>query len=271
MISIYQRQTNTVTISSLEAKTSFVNPTYIFEFIDNLNYKVVKSFEDKSLYPQRYSTFIMTDSSDFTLRTSGQYNIYESLYDASIIDASMNLLENGQYQYFAEVLNDMAFDPSLFDYSNQDYVFDPLFATPGNTITEYISKDQLSANFQWIDGSLYVTGGGGGGVSQAYVDGSLAIRDLSINSIINKNTYQDVSINNIYPYIDGSLAIRDLSINSLFVKNTNQDASINSLDVSLNAIYGGTPITGIEDNVLILKNGAAYDSGLPYALILAGL
>jgi len=94
-------------------------------------------------------------------------------------------------------------DPSireLFDFyydleANVDSSLDIIRAT-------YIPDVSLSStDFQWLNGILYTTTGGGG-VTYLYVDGSLLARDASITNLWNWNLRQDASINQLFNSID---------------------------------------------------------------------
>jgi len=97
-----------------------------------------------------------------------------------------------------------------------------------------ITDASLGPDFVWLNNKLYVTGGGGGGVSYAYVDGSLGARDASIEKLfINK---ADLI------YVDGSLGARDASLEFLF----NQDKWFDTDPVSatVGGIYAGDTFDG---------------------------
>ena len=75
---------------------------------------------------------------------------------------------------------------------------------------DYIIDPSLSNDFYWYNGFLKVdVSVVAGGVTQAYVDGSLAMRDASITNLYLKDAQQKI-------YIDGSLAMRDASITWLY-------------------------------------------------------
>ena len=68
-----------------------------------------------------------------------------------------------------------------------------------SSLSFFIKEVSLGSEFYWADGSLGVTGSGG--ISQAYVDGSLALRDASITYLFNWNFNIESSIaglDNIY-------------------------------------------------------------------------
>jgi len=93
----------------------------------------------------------------------------------------------------------------------------------------YIPDASLGTDFYWAGGVLEVSVGVGD-VTQAYVDGSLALRDTSIAWLnANKLESSDLSGYATTTYVDGSLAYRDTSIAYLKNWNTSQDASINLL------------------------------------------
>ena len=81
-----------------------------------------------------------------------------------------------------------------------------------------------------------VSGTSGGGVSQAYVDASLAARDASITFLFDWNYVQDASINNIV----GELTKLDASIIRI-------DASINDIYDILKTLDNSTGILDIEN------------------------
>jgi hypothetical protein len=66
-----------------------------------------------------------------------------------------------------------------------------------------VKEASLGTDFFWAAGLLEVSVAGGSGVSQAYVDGSLAQRDSSLNNAARIDTYVNSS-----SYYDGSLNLR---------------------------------------------------------------
>ena len=116
-------------------------------------------------------------------------------------------------------------------------------------LTNYVNDASLSSEFTWTSGLLHVdVSVVAGGVSLAYVDGSLAIRDVSIRGLALKDGYLDTSLNNIWTklgyvdssitkiYVDGSLAIRDVSIGGLIIKDGYIDSSLNNIWAKLEYI-----------------------------------
>ena len=104
----------------------------------------------------------------------------------------------------------------------------------GKPIGSSFSLD-VSGNVNF-DGSIYLYGVplsfSGGGISQTYVDGSLALRDASIEALFIENDIQDSSIINLrsrIDIIDGSIIFIDSSINQLF----SQKADLSYVDGSL--------------------------------------
>jgi hypothetical protein len=72
-------------------------------------------------------------------------------------------------------------------------------------------------------------------ITQVYVDGSLALQQLQINSIDNRITTLESSTGNVnFIYVDGSLATRDSSIILLFNNLFSTDTSLDLLTIRYN-------------------------------------
>jgi hypothetical protein len=302
MINIFQGRTNTFTLSDLHSKTTIPDASlhYIFQLIDSNFAEIVKELKDISLYPERYSTFISTDGSDFTVKASGEYNIYEASYDASIIDISdpsiMRFLENGQYSYFRESVEDVVFDPSLYVYNAVDYVFDPIFKPGPSPVTsiphnelldrerndnhpQYLPEASLGSSFTWNNGTVDVSGGFIADPSINDIYDRLEIVDSSIENISNYQGIQDASIAALeasigtsmdYVYVDGSLALRDASIDWL---NTNKqpignyikDSSIGSGLIWNAGLLDVSVASGTGDVTKIYVDGSLADRDVSIA------
>ncbi len=218
MINITQNASQYVDLSLSELIT-ITNPYFIFRWVDKYSAEEIKTYEDLSAYPDRYNRFLIVDASNFNLKYSGTYEVYESLIDTSTIDG-LHLLEAGQYTLHKTSLGYTVFDPSYAVIDGYK-VLNPTFNI--NSGGKYFQDPSISELFVLLDTSL-------GDVTKGYVDGSLANRDISINELY--GLIEDISIGGggaSILYVDGSLANRDLSINELNVKNISQDASIDVL------------------------------------------
>lgn len=122
-----------------------------------------------------------------------------------------------------------------------------------------------------IDGSIYLYGVplsfSGGGVTQIYVDGSLALRDSSIEALFIENDIQDASISDLrsrIDIIDGSLVFIDSSINQLFSQKADKsyvdsslalrDSSLQAAFINLNALNLAVLQIDLSVNTLFLQN-----------------
>ena len=107
-------------------------------------------------------------------------------------------------------------DSSYYDgFGNPVYISD--VSSLQISLVNYINDVSLNhSQFIWNNGILDVSVIGGSGVSKAYVDGSLSLRDASITALFKYNVSQDASIV------------------SLRIVNTSQDASTIRIDASLN-------------------------------------
>lgn len=111
-------------------------------------------------------------------------------------------------------------------------------------VSQYLFDSSLSAvwlKFNDVDASLNTPA-----VNYEYIDGSLAFRDSSISDIWTKIGYIDTSLNNIptggdvtKAYVDASLAERDISINWLNVNKVNGTTRI-----TVSATQPSNPTTG---------------------------
>lgn len=99
----------------------------------------------------------------------------------------------------------------------------PAFNASGSTpdLTGYLKEASLGTSFVWAAGTLDVSVTGGGGVSQVYVDGSLASRDVQIASLnadvstLNDNIGIQIIANGNSPVYVSSLDDLATYINSL--------------------------------------------------------
>jgi len=252
MLNILQAQTVTLDVGPLDPSANF----YIWNFIDFNFQELIVSLVDQSPSPERYSEFLFTDGSDGTIIASGNYYIWGSSVDASVIDASMNLLEEGKYTYYRISEEDVVWDPSLMTYSGVDYVFDPVFNTTTPLPTSFdhdllLNRDSqsnhpwalpeasLGAQFYWVDGSLFVIDVSGtnydASISELryYVDGSL-------NSLWEDSSTQQFEIDNLYDFtlvLQNSIATNDASI---VIINDYQIIQDNSIAAKQDIIPDGT-------------------------------
>jgi hypothetical protein len=277
MININRFQVNTFVIP-LQEDVTYENPFYIFEWEDIYNRKVCFSIPDESLYPESYNQFTYCDASisSIYLQASGTLRVYESLYDASTVDSSMNLLHTEAYKFIDYKPTDITFDPSIayedsvFDPSmfgtypkNQDFVFDPVFADGGAATPYTVNADQIVTDSEHrfitdaciayiatlpqvdfvvsADSSLY-----------SYIDGSVNMLKQDIDE--NYNALDaSITANNIW-----NIA-QDLSINDIKNKNISQDASLvllatkdNTIDASL--VYLKDYNAQQDVSIIVLRN-----------------
>lgn len=144
MVNITKNSTNVI-ILNLHENVTLTNPYYIFEFTDAYFRKNTLSLADKSTRPIAYNQFYITDGSDCTFYASGELNVYESVTDASVIDAStMNLLFTDDYKLIIVRPEDIRFDPSI---QSTDYVYDPCSGTGS------INQDFVFDPY-WVSGQI---------------------------------------------------------------------------------------------------------------------
>jgi len=124
------------------------------------------------------------------------------------------------------------------------------------------------------------------GVTQFYVDGSLAIRDASIQNVANKNIQQDISINQLWSTFNSTIInyLLESSIGSGFSWNagyldisvgtgisvaeisTNYNANSNELiaayvdDVSLSITLPGLPVLGSTIEIIDITRNASTNN-----------
>lgn len=262
MLNIYQNQTNILIISDLVSKTTIINPFYIFNFVDIYNRSFVKSFTDYTDASTRYSKFYYTDSSDGTLTANGIAYIYENTTDASVIDASMNLLVSESYSYYPLATQDFVFEPSIYNVDGVDFVFSPIFNTSTTPLpTSFahnllIERDASDAHPQYIlESSL--------GPSFTYGDGS-----LGINLINNETFLIALSGENDNLTADGSAVTFAMPFNFTLTEliATVKDAPIGS-DIMIN-LKKNDDVSVLNDLLSIdISSLTSVGSASPYSII----
>lgn len=234
MININKNENNEF-ILYLNEDVSINNPFYIFRFVDIYNRETIRTLTDDSS-GYTYNTFSYYDGSDFSLYASGQYYVYESSVDTSIID-DLTLLEDGKYKFEIDKLGDITYDPSIqyTDYVfdpchngiiNQDIVFDPIWQSgelpplgiPASVILQdpsyrFVTDDQIS---DWDEG-----------IDLSYIDGSIvaaidAVDSSLVTYVDNEIVEVDASINNLYVHLE--------FVNYTDVVNGGENWTINNTD-----------------------------------------
>lgn len=150
-------------------------------------------------------------------------------------DASISYLFNWNLSQDASIIALRLVDQALEASINDLYIL----------ADGFVKEASLSNDFYWDNGKLYVDVSViAGGVTQAYVDGSLAARDASIEYLFNWDYAKDASIMELraadatlYDYIDATLALRDASIEYLYQWDYAKDASIEELRAADASIY----------------------------------
>ena len=120
----------------------------------------------------------------------------------------------------------------------------------------YFPEASLGFGLFYQDGVIDVSLADAQGVSQAYVDGSLALRDASIDKLFGQNEAQDASIINIsnrLDVVDGSIEFLDSSVNQLFDELDNIDASLDLYVLKSGDVMTG-PLT-VQDDVSVSGKG----------------
>ena len=249
--------------------------TYTKPYIDgSLNTKTSKTYVDGSLGARDISINWIRNNTYTKIYIDGSLNSLKS-YN-SIQDSSIALKADLTYV-----------DASLNNKADLDYVNQT-----------FLKESSLGPQFYFQDGSLFVidVSGSTPDVNRAYVDGSLASRDISINYLSNYDSIQDSSIElkADQTYVDAYNAIQDSSIalkaDKTYVDayNAIQDASISLksdqiyVDGSLNtkvdqtlfdsSILALTNYDFIQDISIGLKSDLTYvDASLSLRLAEASL
>jgi hypothetical protein len=283
MQTIIQGRTNLLSINDLFTKTTIPNPYYIFQFVDFNFEEIVLSLRDESAYPERFSSFYITDASDATFKANGEFNIYESAVDVSTVDASLKangFLHNEMYSYERLRAADVVYRPNIYTSSAVDKVFDPIFEPGPSPITSIPHDDLLErdnpSNHPWAVpnasiglGLSWVGPHLQADINFPYVDVSLSTRDASITDLRNKNIDQDASIVNLQNWNtsqDASIVLLqqddgrvDASLGSLFNKNLDQDASIvnlqnKTLDIDASLVILQGKDLDIDASLVLIQN-----------------
>jgi len=151
-----------------------------------------------------------------------------TIIDGSISLKNQRILGLGSPSDSSDAVNKYYVDSSLLNYTTNVSIND--------TLNLYLKEASLGTGYVWNSGKLDVSTIAGSGVSQDYVDGSLATKTDFTYSI-----KQDASIAAIsgvsQSYVDGSLSTLNASINSaLYSYSTN--ASVNLVIATINASLG---------------------------------
>ena len=123
-------------------------------------------------------------------------------------------------------------------------------------LAKYIKSASTGSGLAWVNGTLYVdVSTVAGGVTIAYVDGSLAKRDSSISDLYNTK----ISSSALLPYatnasVNNSLTTVNASIGAIKTVNTNQDTSIFNLGVSVASNASAIVSTNASIGLLVTKN-----------------
>lgn len=253
MINITQDSSQYVDLSLSELIT-MVNPYFIFKWVDKYSAEEIKTYEDISEYPDRYNRFYIVDASNFNLKYSGTYSVYESLVDSSTIDASMHLLESGQYTYHKKALGYVVFDPSYAVVDGYK-VFNPVFNV--NSGAKYFQDPSVVEIYTLLDTSLAE-------VTQGYVDGSLATRDLSINelyTLTGEGCVKEASLGTDFVwtagYLDVSIVSTDASVNDLYEQLLNLEQAVVG-EIQLLKDYTDSSMATIDASIVRIDGSINY-------------
>lgn len=148
MININQNTSNEIVLY-LNDKITLDNPYFIFEFIDNYGEVNIRTLSNDST-AQSYNLFTLIEGSDITLKSSGEFNVYESVIDTDNLEG-LNLIYNDLYKFIRDKSNEYVFNP---DISSKEYVYQPIFTKPYNT-TDGIFQT-TDGNFQVVEGDFQV-------------------------------------------------------------------------------------------------------------------
>lgn len=192
MINIIKNASNYINLR-LAGQITYVNPKYIFEFEDINHRTITVQLTDESAYPTRFNKFLFIDGCTGTLYANGKLDVYESQVDASVVDASMNLLSSDLFKLIMPDRTETVYDPSISytDYAwdpcsgqlpiSQDFVFDPIWES-GNIPLMGVPAAQIiqDASHRFVSDSDVSTWNDFSGATLSYVDGSLYARDYMI-------------------------------------------------------------------------------------------